>query len=118
MGQVGGRRERQETQQQVAQHAHHLVVPADQQESDQRQSQWCHQPAGVDAGQQPDPGRAGLQVGGDGDHVDDDHRHEQDGGHSSAVTLQRQRLQVAACHRADVGGDGLHDPEQRRDEQG
>ena len=117
MGQECGRPERHKADKQVTQQAHHFVVLADQQQPDQRQSQRQHQPAGVDAGQEPDPGGPGLKVGGDGDHVDDHHRHQKDSGHASAVSLEGQRLEVVACHRADLGGDGLDHSEQGRDQQ-
>ena len=82
------------------------------QQPDQCEAQRCHQPAGVHSGQQPDPDRPGLQVGDKGDHVDDEHRHQQDRGYTPAIALRRERLQVAACHRADMGGDDLDHPEQ------
>ena len=112
MGQDGGHRKGQEAKEQVAQYSHDRVVFADKQQPDQCQTQRCHQPAGIHAGQQPDPDRPGLQVGDKGNQVDDQHRHQQNAGYTPAIALQRERLQVAACHRADMGGDDLDHPEQ------
>ena len=118
MGQVGGGPESKKANEHVPQHAYHLVVPTDQQQPDESQPERHDQPAGADAGQDADAGRPGLNVGRDGDHVDDHHRHDKYPGCASAVPLQSQRLQVAPRHRADLGGNGLNHSEQGGDQQG
>ena len=51
-------------------------------------------PAGIDAGQQPDAGRPGLQVRGDGDQVDHHDRHQYYDGRAPGIAFQGERLEV------------------------
>ena len=109
--------EGQEAEHQVPQHRHHLAVLPRQQQAGQSRPQRHHQPAGADAGQQPDPGRPGLQIGGDRDQADHHHRHQQDGGHAPAITLQGKRLEVVSGHRADPRRDRQDNAQQRGNQQ-
>ncbi len=98
-------------QQHIAQHGHHLVVLADHQQAEERKSQRHHQPARVDAGQQSDYGRSGLEIGRDRDHIDEHNRRQEDRTHTMAVALHGQPLQVGARHGSDMGRDRQNHPQ-------
>jgi hypothetical protein len=107
MSKEGDRTEGEKADHQVPQHAHDLVVLANQQQADKGHSERRDQPAGIDTGKDPDPGRSRLQIGRNGDHVDNHDRHQERCGDPLAVALPRQRLEVVTCHQADMRGDGL-----------
>ena len=83
-GQHGRYGEGQEPGQHETEYLHHLAVLPAQQECGQGRGQRQDKPAGVHAGQQPDSGRAGLQIGRDGHQVHDHDRHHQEGSHPAA----------------------------------
>ena len=118
MGQERHRPESEEAKHQVLQRAHDLVVLSDKQQADQNQSQRQDRPTGINAGENPDPGRSCLQIGRNGHHVDGDDRYQEDGGDFTAITPPRQRLEVAARHRADMCRDGLDDAQERSHQEG
>jgi hypothetical protein len=69
-------------------------------------------PARGATNQQSDPRGPGLEIGRNGEQVDEDNRHQEERSYASAVPLQSQSLKVIVCYFANLCGDGLDYSEQ------